>query len=160
MSEAAEFDIGSDVACSDGVCGKLTRVIVDPVARALTHLVVDPGVRQEEARLVPIDFVASSGNEIRLTCTRAQFGAFEEAEDSEFLPATSGQYGYKGDEVLSLPYYGLHGTGLRMGSVGTMGPPPVPTKPFMTMCRWVRSRCAVASTYMPRMGRSGTSRGW
>ena len=126
MSEAAEFDIGSDVACSDGVCGRLTRVIVDPVERALTHLVVDPGVRQEEVRLVPIDFVASSGNEIRLTCTRAQFGAFEEAEDSEFLPATSGQYGYTGDEVLSLPYYGLHRTGLRMGSVGTIGPPPGP----------------------------------
>jgi sporulation protein YlmC with PRC-barrel domain len=125
MSEA-EFDIGSEVACSDGVVGDLTRVIVDPVARAITHLVVQPKERHEEGRLVPIDFVVSSGAEIRLKCTKAQFGAFEEAEDSEFLPGTSGQYGYKGDEVLSLPYYGLHGTGLRMGSVGAITPSPGP----------------------------------
>ena len=36
MSETTEFTIGSEVACSDGVCGELTRVVVDPVARALT----------------------------------------------------------------------------------------------------------------------------
>ncbi len=32
------FTIGADARCSDGVCGKVTRVIVDPVKRAVTHL--------------------------------------------------------------------------------------------------------------------------
>jgi hypothetical protein len=37
MSQAtADFTIGSEVACIDGVCGELTRVVVDPVARALS----------------------------------------------------------------------------------------------------------------------------
>ncbi len=123
MSGAAEFDIGSEVACSDGIVGDLTRVIVDPVVRAITHLVVQPKERQEEGRLVPIEFVESGEREIRLKCTKAQFGAFEGAEDSEFLPAEGGQYGYRGDEVLSLPYYGLHGTGMRMGTVGAITRP-------------------------------------
>jgi len=42
MTEATEFIIGSEVACSDGVCGDLRRVVIDPVARAVTHLVVEP----------------------------------------------------------------------------------------------------------------------
>ena len=36
------FRIGADAVCADGVCGKVTRVVVDPVARAVTHLVVQP----------------------------------------------------------------------------------------------------------------------
>ncbi len=36
------FVIGADVRCVDGVCGKVVRVVADPVARAVTHLVVQP----------------------------------------------------------------------------------------------------------------------
>lgn len=46
MSEATEFTIGSKVSCSDGDCGELRRVVVDPLARALTHLVVEAQHRQ------------------------------------------------------------------------------------------------------------------
>ena len=63
MSETTEFTIGSEVACSDGACGELRRVVVNPVARALTHLVVEPRFRQGAGRLVPIDHVESAGHE-------------------------------------------------------------------------------------------------
>jgi hypothetical protein len=33
------FVIGADARCTDGVCGKLIRVVVDPVARRVTHLI-------------------------------------------------------------------------------------------------------------------------
>ena len=36
------FAIGADARCADGVCGKVTHVVVDPVKRAVTHLVVEP----------------------------------------------------------------------------------------------------------------------
>ena len=42
MSAPTEFTIGSEVCSSDGPCGELRRVIIDPVARTLTHLVVGP----------------------------------------------------------------------------------------------------------------------
>ncbi len=32
VSESTEFIIGSSVSCSDGPCGELTRVVVDPAA--------------------------------------------------------------------------------------------------------------------------------
>jgi len=41
MAETS-FVIGAGARCVDGVCGKVIRVVVDPVARAVTHL---PGFR-------------------------------------------------------------------------------------------------------------------
>ena len=115
MSETTEFDIGSEVMCSDGMCGDLRRVVVDPVARAVTHLVVEPRLRRGKGHLVPVASVASGGKEIRLTCTKAQFEEFEEAEETDFVPAASGQLGYGQDGTLLLPYYGLRAGGLGMG---------------------------------------------
>ena len=46
MTEAAQFIIGSQVVCDDGVCGELRRVVIDPVGRAITHLVVEPTAKR------------------------------------------------------------------------------------------------------------------
>jgi sporulation protein YlmC with PRC-barrel domain len=120
VSETTQFIIGSDVSCSDGSCGELRRVVVDPIARVITHLVVEEKHRQGTGHLVPIDLVDSSDAEIHLRCTRAQFEALEDAEETQFLPGAPGQWGYEQDQMLSLPYYGLGGMGM-MGSLGGMG---------------------------------------
>ena len=57
MTDTAAYEIGAHVSCSDGACGKLNRVVLDPVARILTHLVVQPRAAIERARLVPIELV-------------------------------------------------------------------------------------------------------
>ena len=119
VNETTEFIIGSDVSCSDGTCGELRRVVVDPVARALTHLVVEAKHRQGMGHLVPLDLVSSSGVEIHLRCTVAQFEDLENAEETQFLPGARGQWGYGQDQLLSHPYYGL-GLG-SMGGTGAMG---------------------------------------
>jgi hypothetical protein len=122
MSESTAFTIGSTVACSDGECGELRLVVVDPVAKALAHLVVDPRHRVGAGRLVPIELVESSGaDEIRLSCTRAAFDELPDAEETRFLPGASGGYGYGPGQVVSLPYFGLGGMGLGMGGVGALG---------------------------------------
>jgi len=118
LSETAEYTIGSDVSCSDGVCGELKRVIVDPVAKALTHLVVDPKHGSGEGRLVPVDLVASAGEEIRLRCATAEFDALEPAEENQFLPGASGPWGYGEGQIVSWPYYGLGMGGMGMGGMG------------------------------------------
>jgi sporulation protein YlmC with PRC-barrel domain len=118
MSETTEFTIGSEVACSDGVCGELNRVVVDPVARALTHLVVEPRNRAGAGRLVPIELVDSAGTEIRLRCTMPEFEALEDAEETRFLPGASGDWGYAQGQMLSLPYYGLGMGGMGTGGMG------------------------------------------
>lgn len=126
MSEIAAFTIGSEVSCSDGVCGELRCVVIDPVARALTHLVVVAKDGREGGRLVPIDLVDSTDKdlvdstdkEIRLRCAISEFDALEAAEETHFLPGTNEQWGYGQGQVLSWPYYGLGMGGMGIGGMG------------------------------------------
>jgi PRC-barrel domain len=127
MSERAEFVIGSTVECSDGPCGELRRVVVDPLAHTLTHLVVEPKHRQRSGHLVPIDLVDSSGTDLRLRCTLAEFDALEAAEETQFLGGAPGQWPYGQADMMSWPYYGLELEGVKMSmtSAGAVeaGPP-------------------------------------
>jgi sporulation protein YlmC with PRC-barrel domain len=123
MSETMDFTIGSEVACSDGVCGELKRVVVDPVASALTHLVVEPKHRRRTGHLVPIELVDSTADELRLRCTRSEFEALEDAEETHFLPGATGPWSYEQDQMLSWPFYGMGMGGMGMG-MGGMGAGP------------------------------------
>ena len=118
MSETTEFTIGSEVVCSDGACGELRRVVVNPVARALTHLVVEPRFQEGTGRLVPVELVDSAAGEIRIRCSMSEFHALEEAEETHFLQGAAGQWGYGQGQMLSLPYFAL---GMGMRGMG-MGP--------------------------------------
>jgi sporulation protein YlmC with PRC-barrel domain len=121
MSEPAEFIIGSEVACTDGVCGNLVRVVIDPVARAVTHLVVEPRRPRGAGHLVPIVLVDSATTNILLRCTKAEFDALEDAQETQFLPVTGELAGYQQDQVLSLPFFGLGLPGAGLGAVRTVG---------------------------------------
>ena len=121
MSGPTEFTIGSQVSSSDGPCGELRRVVIDPVARALTHLVVEPKHGRAKGHLVPINLVVSTTDGIALACTTAEFEKLDEAEETQFISGGSGQSGYEQDQMLSWPYYGLGGgAGFGMGGVGMM----------------------------------------
>jgi sporulation protein YlmC with PRC-barrel domain len=130
MAEEAErLTIGSAVGCSDEEhCGKLTRVVVDPVAKAVTHIVVQPrhGVL---GRLVPLEMVIlpeqveAEAPTVQLSCTAAELEALTPAEETEFLPGTGGYGNYSPEDVLTWPYYGL---GIGGGAMPGMGAfPPV-----------------------------------
>jgi hypothetical protein len=109
-SDATRFTMGNTVKCTDGACGRLWRVVVDPIALTLTHLVVEPGHQSQGGRLVPLYLVSSTGPDIELSCSLAEFTALEDAEETHFLPGARGTWGYGQEEMLSWPYYGL-GTG-------------------------------------------------
>lgn len=121
MTTTVRFPIGAGVSTSEGgVCGDLVRVVVDPIARIVTHLVVEPKHRQGLGRLVPIDLVDVGGDGVRLSCDAAAFDALEEAEEMQFLPGTGMGLGYGPEEVWGRPYYGLalgYDAGLGLGSV-------------------------------------------
>ena len=109
MAETTPFTIGTDVSCTDGVCGEVSRVVVDPVARTVTHLVVEPKGRQGLGRLVPLDLVDAAEGEIRLRCSLAEFENLDSAEETQFVPGTRGYAAYGPEQVLSWPYSGLGG---------------------------------------------------
>jgi sporulation protein YlmC with PRC-barrel domain len=119
MADSSQFTIGAEASCSDGAAGKVSRVIVDPLAEKVTHLVVEPGHRRDLGRLVPLDLVDARAGQVRLRCTQAEFEKLEHAQETHFIPATSGYegYGYGPDQVGYWPYYGLGG-GMGLGGIG------------------------------------------
>lgn len=92
-----EFMIGADASCSDGPCGKLSRLIVEPETQAVTHLVIAPRKRGHRERLVPVGLVDAAAGEVRLRCTQAEFDKLEPAEETELLPGDSGYPVYNPD---------------------------------------------------------------
>jgi hypothetical protein len=115
-----EYMMGVEVTCTDGACGELRRVVIDPVARSLTHLVVEPEHGPGRARLVPIELVDEAAEGVTLRCSGVDFDALEEAEETHFLPEVDERFGYENGQVLALPYYGLGGGlgGAGMGGAG------------------------------------------
>ena len=92
MGETEEFIIASDVACSDGRCGVLSRVVIDPIADAIAYLDVESKHGRHGGHLVPISLVASAtAKEIRLKCSKAEFEALEPAKETELLPDVGGR---------------------------------------------------------------------
>jgi len=80
--------IGTDAVCSDGYRGEVRAAVIDPAARTVTHVVVEPQGRVGLARLVPFDLVDATAEQIRLRCTEAEFKSLEPAEETlaEFVP--------------------------------------------------------------------------
>ena len=103
------FTIGAAAVCSDGPCGSVSRVVVDPVAREVTHLVVEPVHRAGLGRLVPLDMVESGDDDVRLRYTLAEFEKLPSAEETDFLPGGSGYDAYEAHEAYYWPYFGLEG---------------------------------------------------
>jgi sporulation protein YlmC with PRC-barrel domain len=122
------FLIGASVSSPDGSCGQVVRVVVNPLGRTITHLVVGP--RHEHGdhidRLVPVDLAQAGADGIRLSCTKAEFGKLDPAEETHFV-AGSEHPGYAPDEVWSMPWFslGLGGAwtvGLGWDAGGSHGP--------------------------------------
>jgi hypothetical protein len=83
MAQIMPFRIGADARCTDGACGQISRIIVNPVTREVTHLAVDPKHWRGPGRLVPADLVDATTGQIRLRCTLAEFQAFRAAQEAE-----------------------------------------------------------------------------
>jgi hypothetical protein len=80
--------IGAAAVCRDGFAGELTGLVVEPTARTVTHLAVEPEHAHGLARLVPLDHADATGEPIRLSYTEAEFKDLSPAEQTlaEFVP--------------------------------------------------------------------------
>ena len=91
-------------------------MVIDPIARVVTHIIVEPKDRRSSGRLVPLSLVEASSDEIALSCTMAEFEKLDAAEETEFLPSTRGLTGYGPGQAIYWPHYGL-----AMGGPDAMG---------------------------------------
>jgi len=81
-SDTSESVVGAKVRCSDGIGGRVTQVIVNPVSHKVTDLVVKEDRWPQTKRMVPVKWVSKvKGGVIRLRCSRdelAKMGPFVE----------------------------------------------------------------------------------
>ncbi len=105
MSGALEFDIGMTASCEDGSCGVLSRVVIDPIKRSVTHLVVEPHHQHSLARLVPVDLAEVHDGELKLRCTIAQWRALQFVQETEYVLPGGPWLEYPSDSILGLPNY-------------------------------------------------------
>jgi sporulation protein YlmC with PRC-barrel domain len=109
------------VLCSDGPCGAVTEVVVDPLAQAVTHLVVEPRHRIGRGRLVPVGLADETDGKVHLSCTSAEFEQLDPAETMHFMAGPGGFGSYDPEHTLTWPYYGLGGSmgpGMMGGGMG------------------------------------------
>jgi sporulation protein YlmC with PRC-barrel domain len=83
MAEQTPFEVGAEASCSDGPCGEVCRIIIDPATNAVTHLVIEARHREQPGRLVPLNLVDTTTGQITLLCTVAEFDQLDPAEERE-----------------------------------------------------------------------------
>jgi sporulation protein YlmC with PRC-barrel domain len=113
------LEIGIRVGCTDGVYGELADIVIDPLERRVTHLVVQPEHGEGEARLVPIQLAKGRGEEqreIELECTLDEAQGFESVHEAAYLrlgerPAEDPDWDVGVEDVLAMPYYAGSGEG-------------------------------------------------
>jgi sporulation protein YlmC with PRC-barrel domain len=107
------LELGKPVRCSDGVFGELADVVVDPIQKRVTHLVVRPHGLDGVSRLVPVE-LADSGDdttpEVELRCTIAEVGELDYVQEYAYLrlgevPTGDPEWDVGVESVLGMPYY-------------------------------------------------------
>ena len=107
------LEIGNRVRCTDGVYGELADIVIDPLEKRVTHLVVEPEQGEGEARLVPIQLAKGGDDEqreIELECTLDEAQGFESVHEAAYLrlgesPAEDPDWDVGVEDVLAMPYY-------------------------------------------------------
>jgi hypothetical protein len=85
-----DIPIHADVICLDGDAGTSKALIVDPLQRRLTHVVVREHGLADSERLVPIGLVdETSEGTIWLRCTRAELHELDDFIDAHFVDLTT-----------------------------------------------------------------------
>jgi uncharacterized membrane protein len=85
--------LGAQVQCTDGYGGSVTHLIVEPLARRLTHIVVQDYTVPAVEHLVPIGRVATTTHErVRLDCTREILAALEPFADERYIRSNASDY--------------------------------------------------------------------
>jgi hypothetical protein len=83
------LELERPVHCADGGAGTLADVVVDPVQRRVTHLVVRAPEPDLTARLVPFQLVTASDDSARelcLSCTAAELAKLDPVREYAYLP--------------------------------------------------------------------------
>jgi hypothetical protein len=122
MQKGVRLQLGAPVRCTDGPFGSLADVVIDPIQKRLTHLVVEPDGSPGLTRLVPIDLATGGedGGGISLGCTAEDADGFTTVHESAYLrmdsvPTGDPDWDIGVQDVLAMPYYPATGLDIAPG---------------------------------------------
>ena len=107
------LELGNRVRCTDGAYGELADIVIDPLEKRVTHLVVQSERGEGGARLVPIQLAKGRDDgqrEIELECTLDEAQGFEYVREAAYLrldenPVQDPDWDVGVTDVLAMPYY-------------------------------------------------------
>ena len=104
------LELGNKVSCTDAEFGELADVIVDPISRRITHLVVAPHGDREGARLVGIERARPAEEGLVLDHSIAEVEALESLRESAYVRArdhvvADPDWDVGAEDVLALPLF-------------------------------------------------------
>lgn len=102
--------IGQTIRARDGEFGEVADIVADPVAKDVTHVIVEPHHHHIQARLVPVSVLEQDGDELVADMDLEQIRRLPRAAFSEFLrlgaPIDVGDAWDIADEiVVAQPYW-------------------------------------------------------
>ena len=84
--QTIDIPIDVEVKCCGRNCGRSTRIVLNPVTKEITHLVVKQRVFPHTERLVPVELlVESTPRMIRLRCDAPDLDTMDEFIETEFF---------------------------------------------------------------------------
>ena len=101
-----DIPLNAKVQCSDSPCGKATNVVLNPVTKTVTHIVVeDKKLPANPTRLVPIAEVASTTpQQITLSCTRDEVAKMPPFIVTQFVQESGSGMAYASGEAYHSQY--------------------------------------------------------
>jgi len=98
--------INAQIECTDGPCGKSTKVIVNPVSHNLTHGVIEgKSLPDNPPRLVPVFNVAGTTQDrITLNCTDTELANMPPFIITSFIPECASGMAYESGAAFTFPY--------------------------------------------------------
>ena len=108
-----DIPLNAKIFCTDGECGKLIFVIVNPHTDDLTHIVVKESKRLHKEHLVPISKIEKNNKEqITLNCSKKELSKEESFIKTHFVKSkVVSQYWSVNDDSLAAlqqPYVYIH----------------------------------------------------
>jgi hypothetical protein len=111
------LELGSPVRCTDDLFGELADVVINPITKRVTHLVVQPRHQHGLSRLVPVALAERSDTappEISLRCTVEEVRRLAPMQEFAYLrlnefPVKDPDWDIGIENVFAMPYYGDSG---------------------------------------------------
>lgn len=107
LSKTMEIPLNVEIHCRDGLAGHSTTIILNPVTREVTHLVVRERKAPHTHRIVPLGFLGETvAKVIILQCTTAELSKMENFIETEYIAADKLLDGsHVPDGAMAWPYH-------------------------------------------------------